>query len=68
LWHTSTDAALIPGSNHRSIGSIIRLVLTAVNAEVERIKIKTPHKTTGTHAPSGAGSDAPCDKDFAAGI
>jgi hypothetical protein len=54
--------------NHRSIGSIILLVLAAVNAEVERIKIKEPHKTTGIHAPSGAGSEARCDKDFAAGI
>ena len=47
---------------------MIRLVLAAVNAEVERIKIRPPHKTTGIHAPSAAGSETPCDKDFAAGI
>ena len=47
---------------------MIRLVLAAVNADVERVKIKAPHKTTGIHAPSAAGSETPAGKDFAAGI
>jgi len=41
-------------------------VLEAENAEVERVKIKAPHRTTGIHSPSGASSDSPAARDFSA--
>jgi len=47
---------------------MILAVLKAENAEVESVKINAPHKTTGIHSASGAGSEAPADQDFAAGI
>jgi hypothetical protein len=68
MWQTSTDAELIPGISHRSIGSIILLVFAEENAEVESEKIRAPHKITGIHSPNGAISGVSADKDFAAGI
>jgi hypothetical protein len=68
MWHTSTDAEVIPGIRKRSIGSMILLVLMAENEEVESVKIIAPHISTGTHSLSGASSGEPADKVFVAGI
>ena len=68
MWHTSTEAAVIPGISQRSIGSITLLVLAAEKAEVESVKINPPHKMTGIHSPSGASCGGSADRAFAGGI
>jgi hypothetical protein len=52
MWPTSTEADVMPGTSNRRIGSMIRLVCSALKADVESINIKELHAITGNQSRS----------------